>query len=114
MSENVYASASVLYELFVHKGFAAAGVKLAVLGVKRSGEEFATIDLETELAKDIDRIRFSKNVTLYENNDASTVDDYLKSAEKFSFRDVKASKVVVRVAKLEDITKEYVSEFVDN
>ena len=100
--------------MFITKAFQAAGVKLLVLGINRTSEDYGTLDLETELAKDIDRIRFSKNVGLYENVDASAVDDYLKSAEKFSFRDVRAGKVIVRTAKVEDVTREYISEFVDN
>ena len=104
----------MLYDLFINKNFQSCKTKLLVLGIRGTEPNFGTLDLETELAKDIDRIRFSKNVSLYENSDLGSIDDYLKNGDKFGFRDVRAGKVVVRVMKVEDVTKEYVGDFVGN
>ena len=100
--------------MFINRNFQNAKVKLLVLGVHNLIADFGSLDLEIELNKDIDRIRFSKNVGLYENNDTNTVDDYLKNAENFSFKDTRVGKVIIRMIKFEDINKEYLEDFVDN
>ena len=103
-----------MYDLFINKKFQASQVKLLILGIRNNDADFGTLDLELELGKDIDKIRFSKNVELYENNEPGTIDDYLKNGEKFSFRLVKADKIIIRTIKFEDVTKDYIVDFIHN
>ena len=103
-----------LYDLLVNKNFQNSGVKLLVLGIQSDGSDLSGQALEQELAKDIDKIRFSRNVSLYENTETGAIDDYLKNAEKFAFSDIRAAKVVVQTTKLEGITKSYLDDFINN
>ena len=109
----MYSSAIVLYDLFINKSFQNCKVKLLILGI-RGASEFNSSDFESDLTKDIDRIRFSKNVELYENVDPMTIDDYLKGAEKFSFNEIRANKVLIKTMKVEDVTKDYIGDFINN
>lgn len=89
--ENVYNSASFLYELFIQQNFIKKQIPVLIVSNKRDLERSVEkTELRNELIKEIERTKLSKRSHTNESND----NDYLvDSNERFSFESVKGGKI---------------------
>jgi len=89
--ENVYDSASFLYELFIQKKFTSMKTPMLIVSNKRDLEK--SIDkkeLKEELIKEIERLKLSKR----SHTNLNLNDDYIvEDKERFRFENVKGGKV---------------------
>jgi len=89
--ENVYNSASFLYELFIQQNFIKKQIPVLIVSNKRDLERSVEkTKLRDELIKEIERTKLSKRSHTNESND----NDYLVDVnERFSFESVKGGKI---------------------
>lgn len=89
--DNVYNSASFLYELFIQQNFMKKQIPVLIVSNKRDLERSVDkVELREELIKEIERIKLSKRSHTNESNENDYIVD---NNERFKFDDVKGGKI---------------------